>query len=171
MSSTFDATLLTFCPPGPEARTDRATMADGGTLTPGATSIASAMLLRVSRAVIIGSMQGRLVYSSGGGRICPGCGWPAADCRCSSKDEERVPERPLAKLRLEKKGRAGKTVTLIEGLPKNAAFVDALAQELKRTCGTGGTARDGSVELQGDHREKAASHLAAKGFTVKGATS
>jgi translation initiation factor 1 len=116
-------------------------------------------------------MQGRVVYSTGAGRVCTGCGWPAGECRCSSKAEERVPERPVAKLRLEKKGRAGKTVTVVDGLPRNAAFVDALAHELKRACGTGGTVRDGAVELQGDHRERAASLLSSKGFIVKGGVS
>jgi translation initiation factor 1 len=113
-------------------------------------------------------MQGRVVYSTGAGRVCSSCGWPAAQCRCSSKAEERVPDKPVAKLRLEKKGRAGKAVTVVDGLPRNAAFVDALAAELKRACGTGGTAKGGIVELQGDHREKAATLLATKGFTVKG---
>ena len=79
-----------------------------------------------------------------------------------------VPARPVAKLRLEKKGRGGKTVTVVDGLPRNEAFVSALAHELKRACGTGGTARDASVELQGDHRERLSALLAAKGFVVKG---
>jgi translation initiation factor 1 len=115
-------------------------------------------------------MAGRVVYSTGTGRVCPTCGWPAESCRCSAREEEKVPEKPVAKLRLEKKGRGGKTVTVIDGLPRNTAFVDALAHELKRGCGTGGTAREGAVELQGDHREKAAALLSARGFVVKGGT-
>lgn len=56
-----------------------------------------------------------------------------------------------------KTGRGGKTVTLVVGLP--ASVVDATAKELKRLCGTGGTAKDGVVEIQGDHRERIVAHL------------
>jgi translation initiation factor 1 len=119
------------------------------------------------RAAIIGLRP----RTPGSGRVCPTCGWPAGACRCSSREEEKVPERPVAKLRIEKKGRGGKTVTVVDGLPRNAAFLAALAHELKRACGTGGTAKETSVELQGDHRERVSSVLAARGFAVKGAIS
>lgn len=56
------------------------------------------------------------VYSTAGGRICPRCGWPAHDCKCSHPSEEIVPARPVAKLRIERKARGGKTVTVIDGL-------------------------------------------------------
>jgi translation initiation factor 1 len=69
---------------------------------------------------------------------------------------------------MEKKGRGGKTVTVVDGLPNNAAFLKELCQELRRVCGTGGTTSDGSVELQGDLRDRAREHLRKKGFTVKG---
>lgn len=74
----------------------------------------------------------------------------------------------IAKLRIEKGGRGGKTVTVIDGLPDNTVFLDALARELKRACGTGGTAGRGFVELQGDQREVLKELLAKRGFTVKG---
>ena len=77
-------------------------------------------------------------------------------------------DRITAKLRIEKTGRAGKTVTVIDGLPNDPAFLRALAQELKRACGTGGTPGEGRVELQGDRRERLRSLLSAKGFVVKG---
>ena len=108
------------------------------------------------------------VYSTAGGRTCPKCGWPAADCRCSSSLEQAVPERIVAVLRIERAGRGGKTVTVVDGLPRNRAFLAALAAELKRACGTGGAAREASVELQGDHRDAVRPLLAAKGWTVKG---
>ena len=112
-----------------------------------------------------------LVYASHRGRVCPKCGWPASDCRCASQQpaaDEPVPARLVLKLRSEKTGRGGKTVTVIDGLPRNAAFAATLAQELKRSCGTGGTLRDGAVELQGDLRDRAREFLARKGYVVKG---
>jgi len=111
----------------------------------------------------------RIVYSTGSGRICPGCGWPERDCKCSSKTAtESVPNHVVAKLRLEKKGRGGKTVTVVYDLPNNAAFLKALSQELKRACGTGGAVADGAIELQGDLRERVREVLTNKGFVVKG---
>jgi len=94
--------------------------------------------------------KGRLVYSTDRARVCAGCGWPEGDCRCASRapaGDEPVPARIVAKLRLEKAGRGGKTVTVVDGLPRNAPFVAALAQELKRACGTGGAVHDGAIEL------------------------
>ena len=114
--------------------------------------------------------KGRLVYSTDAGRVCPNCGWPAHDCQCSHKiaPQESVPSRIVAKLRMEKKGRGGKTVTVVAGLPQNAAFLKDLCQGLKRTCGTGGTVVDGAVELQGDLRDRVRESLLKKGFVVKG---
>jgi len=113
----------------------------------------------------------RLVYTSQTGRVCPKCGWPEGDCRCASQsaaENEPVPARIVCKLRIEKTGRGGKTVTVIDGLPRNAAFAAALAQELKRSCGTGGALREGAVELQGDLRDRAREFLTRKGYVVKG---
>jgi translation initiation factor 1 len=113
----------------------------------------------------------RVVYSTGTGRVCAGCGWPAANCRCSSRTSEaKVPARIVAKLRAEQKGRGGKVVTIVHGLPHNSAFLHTLCQELKRACGTGGAVADGegAIELQGDLRERLRELLLEKGFTVKG---
>jgi translation initiation factor 1 len=113
--------------------------------------------------------NGRLVYSTDAGRICSGCGWPANDCKCSTRaGTESVPSRVVAKLRMEKKGRGGKTVTVVDGLPRNAAFLKDLSQDLKRACGTGGAVQDGAVELQGDLRDRVREFLSKKGFLVKG---
>jgi translation initiation factor 1 len=113
--------------------------------------------------------KGRLVYSTGVGRICPVCGWPEADCKCSQNAAtESIPNRIVAKLRMEKKGRGGKTVTVVDNLPNNAAFLKDLCQDLKRACGTGGAVQDGGIELQGDLRDRVRARLVAKGFVVKG---
>jgi translation initiation factor 1 len=110
-----------------------------------------------------------VVYSSEKGRVCPVCGWPAADCKCSSRNATAsVPDRVVAKLRLEKKGRGGKSVSVIYDLPNNAEFLKALCQDLKRACSVGGAVVDGGVELQGDQRERLRPLLQQRGFIVKG---
>ena len=114
--------------------------------------------------------KGRLVYSTGVGRVCPGCGWPIGDCQCSTRtaNEPVRPGKIVAKLSMEKKGRGGKTVTLVAGLPRNATFLKELCQELKRACGTGGAFMDDTIELQGDLRDRVREYLLTKGFVVKG---
>ena len=111
----------------------------------------------------------RLVYSSGAGRVCPKCGWPETDCRCSSNlaTAEPVPAKIRVNLSIEKRG-SGKVVTMIDGLPRNRDFIESLARELKKSCGTGGRASDDRLELQGDHRERLRELLAKKGWIVKG---
>jgi translation initiation factor 1 len=111
----------------------------------------------------------RLVYSTDRGRMCAGCGWPEDECKCSSRAASAsVPAKIVAKLRLEKQGRGGKSVTVIYDLPNNVAFLKALSQELKRACGTGGTVAENTVELNGDLRERVRELLMKKGWTVKG---
>src|SRR5687768_3623277 len=79
----------------------------------------------------------RLVYSTETAGKCPVCGWPQRDCQCSHRHAatQPVPKRIVAKLRTEKKGRGGKTVTVVYGLPEHAEFLKDLSQELKRACG------------------------------------
>ena len=114
--------------------------------------------------------DGRIVYSTGVGKVCPGCGWPVKDCKCSSKRtvDQSVPGRVVAKLRMEKKGRGGKTVTVVYDLPDNQTFLKELAQELKRNCGTGGAVAGNTIELQGDLRDRVREHLSKKGWLIKG---
>jgi translation initiation factor 1 len=120
----------------------------------------------------------RVVYSTRTGRVCPKCGWPETECRCSSGAgaNEPVPARITVNVSVEKRG-SGKVVTVIDGLPRNREFVDALARELKKSRGTGGRVRglipEGgqiplSIEIQGDHREPLRELLGRKGWVVKG---
>ena len=110
----------------------------------------------------------RLVYSTDGGRACPKCGWPLGNCQCSktlSSGKEAVPDRVVAKLRMEKKGRGGKTVTVITnfvgiGLPEK----EKLAKQMQKACGTGGTVKDGQIEIQGDKRAEVARILTEANF-------
>lgn len=110
----------------------------------------------------------RVVFSTEKGRLCPRCGWPAEDCHCSSALEEAVPPKITVRLRLERRGHAAKNVTVLDGLPRNSEFRDGLARELKKACGTGGSASEEAIELQGDQRERLRELLAKKGWAVKG---
>jgi translation initiation factor 1 len=108
----------------------------------------------------------RVVYSSDKGRICPGCGHPADKCRCAKKDAV-LPGDGIVRVRRETKGRKGKTVTLITGIPLQEDVLKQLASRLKRRCGSGGTCRGGTIEIQGDHVELLVGQLAGLGYTVR----
>ena len=112
----------------------------------------------------------RLIYSTDTGGKCPVCGWPQRNCQCSSRGDatEAVPARVVAKLRTEKKGRGGKTVTVVYDLPRNPEFLKELSQDLKRACGAGGTVVEDGVEIQGDLRERVREALMKRGYVVKG---
>ncbi len=110
----------------------------------------------------------RLVYSTATGRVCATCGWPSDDCRCSKRAEEKVPEKITVKLRVEKKGRGGKVVTVLDGLPRDRDFLEGLGRELRKTLGTGGTVGESSIELQGEWRERLRALLPSKKISVKG---
>ena len=117
------------------------------------------------------NQNSRLVYSTATDGKCPTCGWPQRNCQCSRQHAAgiaAVPRRVVAKLRVEKKGRGGKTVTVVYDLPKNDAFLKELGQQLQRTCGTGGAIGDGTIELQGDLRERVRPFLEGLGYLVKG---
>ncbi|HTF33152.1 MAG TPA: translation initiation factor Sui1 [Myxococcota bacterium] len=108
----------------------------------------------------------RTVYSSSRGRICPSCGRPASSCVCRSSP--RAPRGDgVVRVRREVQGRHGKTVTTISGIPLPHDALRELASELKRRCGTGGSAKEGVIEIQGDHREVLVAELTARGFVVK----
>jgi translation initiation factor 1 len=107
-----------------------------------------------------------LVWSSEKGRICPGCGKPAASCVCR-KQRSRPARDGIVRVRRETKGRGGKTVTVVTGAPGDETALKALAGELKRHCGSGGTVKEGIIEIQGDFCDILVAELARQGFTVK----
>jgi translation initiation factor 1 len=108
----------------------------------------------------------RTVYSTGRGRICPVCGMPPARCVC--RQGPRAPRGDgVVRVRREVQGRRGKTVTAITGVPLPEAELRELAAELKRRCGTGGSAKEGVIEIQGDHRDALVALLEERGYTVK----
>ncbi len=110
----------------------------------------------------------RLVYSTdpADNQRCPRCKELLASCTCVP--EEAVPTNLTVKLRLEKGGRGGKAVTVLYDLPRNPAFLKELATKLKKACGTGGTAKEDTVEIQGDVRERLRTLLPTLGYKVKG---
>jgi translation initiation factor 1 len=110
-----------------------------------------------------------LVYSTGVGRICPGCRRAAADCVCRTASGQRAGARAAGNVRVSRQtqGRAGKGVTVISGLPLKDAELEQLATELKRRCGSGGTVREGSIEIQGEHRDVLVAELTRRGFAAK----
>ncbi len=113
-----------------------------------------------------GRSAGGLVYSTDSGRMCPGCRQPAVECICGQA-------RPVAagdgivRVGREKKGRGGKTVTLVRGLALGTAELASLGRQLKTACGTGGTVADGAIEIQGDHVERVVQLLQAQAFPVR----
>lgn len=107
-----------------------------------------------------------LVWTSDGGSLCTGCGQPRGACTCRRADAGPAGDR-VVRVFLETKGRKGKAVTVVRGLDPDPAALDELARELKRACGTGGSVKDGAVEIQGDQREKVAQLLRGRGLTVK----
>jgi translation initiation factor 1 len=107
-----------------------------------------------------------LVYSDDPNfkKRCLKCGkYP---CACPKKDDLNPIEHTL-KIRLEKNGRGGKTVTVIFELPHNEAYFKEVEKKLKALCGTGGSYKNNMIEIQGDHREKIKGYLVKLGFKVK----
>lgn len=108
---------------------------------------------------------GGLVYSTDSGRHCPDCGKPVGDCVCATP---ALPEGDgIARVRRESKGRGGKTVTTVTGVPLPLEQLKTLAASLKRRCGTGGALKDGVIEIQGDHVELLIGELTRQGFKAK----
>ncbi|MDQ3809588.1 MAG: stress response translation initiation inhibitor YciH [Chloroflexota bacterium] len=122
-------------------------------------------------------MERRLVYDSDQvqpGR-CPTCGKRLDRCSCARQPARRppspraanLPRDGVVRIMRDRRGRGGKTVTLVAGLAGSSAALEQLTAELKRMCGTGGTLRDDVIEIQGDFRERVRQELARRGYTVK----
>ena len=109
----------------------------------------------------------RPVFSTAQGRLCPDCGAALAACKCRVLDKQRIKGDGIVRVGRETKGRGGKGVTLVSGLPLAEEALKELASKLKQTCGTGGTVKDGVIEIQGDHREKLCAYLQKAGYKAK----
>jgi translation initiation factor 1 len=108
-----------------------------------------------------------LVYSTEGGRMCPACRRPVADCICKAAAPAAPRGDGIVRVSRETKGRGGKAVTLVRGLDLDAEALAALGKRLRAACGAGGTVKDGVLEVQGDHCERVMETLAKEGWTVK----
>jgi translation initiation factor 1 len=109
---------------------------------------------------------GGLVYSTDAGRMCPACRQPVAQCVCGQRSVVPAGDG-VVRVSRETKGRGGKAVTLVKGVSLDAAGLAALGKQLKAACGTGGTVKDGVIEIQGDHVERIMATLKAQGLVVK----
>jgi len=107
-----------------------------------------------------------LVYSTEAGKMCPKCNKSTLKCICRKK--KSIPASDgIVRLMRETKGRKGKGVTLISGLPLGDGELKLLAKTLKQKCGSGGSLKGGIVEIQGDHRELLEKELTQLGYKVK----
>ncbi|MFT5291481.1 MAG: translation initiation factor 1 [Planctomycetota bacterium] len=114
-----------------------------------------------------GRDNGGLVYSTQHGKLCPRCERPLAGCICARMDEAIPAGDGFVRIARESKGRKGAGVTLVSGVPLGAKDLAAFAKLLKKRCGTGGTIKDSTIEIQGDQRTKIAAEVEKKGWKVK----
>lgn len=106
------------------------------------------------------------VYSTEFGKLCPDCNEPVAQCICRKKQALPAGDG-IVRLIRETKGRKGKGVTLITGIPLENEELKNLAKSLKQKCGSGGSVKEGVIEIQGDHRDMLGQELASLGYKVK----
>lgn len=112
------------------------------------------------------SRNSRLVYSTDQGRLCPECGQAQHIGPCKSSDTPRRGDG-VVRIQRQTKGRKGKGVTLITGLAMDDSELNTLAKQLKKKCGSGGTVKDGVIEIQGDYRERLLQELTKLGHKAK----
>ena len=90
-----------------------------------------------------------LVYSTESGRMCPECRQPASACACKAR--AAIKGDGVVRVSLQTKGRGGKSVTIVKGLALDPAALAQLGKQLRTACGSGGTVKDGVIEVQGEH--------------------
>ena len=128
-------------------------------------------------------MKDRVVYSTGVGRRCADCGRAVDACACrnggridpaarrasaaAAAGQPSVAKDAVVRVGRQTQGRGGKGVTVITGLPLASAALEQLARELKQRCGSGGTVRDGTIEIQGEHRDVLVAELTKRGYAAK----
>lgn len=108
----------------------------------------------------------RLVYSTEQGCACPDCGKRRDRCRCRKKAQPAAGDG-IVRVGRATKGRKGKGVTVVTGAPVGDGTLKRIAKTLKQKCGSGGTVKSGTIEIQGDHRDLLVEELKAMGYTVR----
>ena len=109
----------------------------------------------------------RIVYSTGIGERCPNCLRAIGECVCKRGTPGKASGDGIVRVSRETQGRKGKGVTVVTGLGLAAAALDELATELKKCCGSGGSATDGRIEIQGEHRDRVVDELQRRGWKTK----
>lgn len=112
------------------------------------------------------SSSSALVYSTETGRVCPDCSQPIASCVCKTAAGQVIGDG-IVRVSLETKGRRGKGVTVIKGVPLGALALAELGKQLKAASGSGGTTKNGIIEIQGDHRDMVMQKLSQRGWQPK----
>ncbi|RKR36277.1 translation initiation factor Sui1 [Paraburkholderia sp. BL17N1] len=113
------------------------------------------------------SSKGGLVYSTENGRMCPECSRALAQCVCKTVARTRPAGDGVVRVSRETKGRGGKSVTLVKGLALDPLALALLGKQLRTACGSGGTIKDGVIEVQGDHCERVIEALKKAGHQAK----
>src|SRR5471032_2523454 len=113
------------------------------------------------------SSKGGLVYSTDGGRMCPECSHVLAECVCRKVATKLQVGDGEAQVARETKGGAGKRVTLVKGLALDPLALVLVGKQLRTVCGSGGTVKDGVIEVQGDHCERVIEALKKVGHNAK----
>ena len=113
-----------------------------------------------------GTCDSRPVYSTDGGRLCPQCQRQLVKCVCGSAGPLAAGD-DFVRIRRETKGRGGKAVTVIAGIPEHPDTLKTLCKQLKKRCGVGGAVKGDIIEIQGEQRAVCQEHLERMGYQVK----
>jgi translation initiation factor 1 len=113
------------------------------------------------------SSKGGLVYSTDGGRMCPECRKVLAECVCKAGTKSQPVSDGVVRVTHVTKGRGGKSVTIVKGLALDPLALALLGKQLRTVCGSGGTVKDGVIEIQGDHCERVIEALRKDGHSAK----
>ena len=115
-----------------------------------------------------------MVYSTETGRVCSECGRPVSACSCKKKKAANPGKQPAGypddgtiRIQREIKGRKGKTVTAVFGVPLENEELKKFAKTLKHRCGAGGSVKDRVIVIQGDHRQALLDEIRKLGYTAK----
>jgi translation initiation factor 1 len=121
----------------------------------------------LNKPIMKSSQKGGLVYSTDGGRMCPECRHVVTECVCKSIAKAPPAGDGVARVSRETKGRGGKSVTMVKGLALDPLALALLGKQLRTACGSGGTVKDGVIEVQGDHCERVVEALKRYGHSAK----